>query len=87
MNWQTNSHPVDRQFLTGNSEKYNSLAEHQFTPKLYQHQYYFLLKKLAALEIVFHSIGLNFSFIEQRMKKMNTTNDSAEEKSLELVKR
>ncbi|XP_046453814.1 prolyl 4-hydroxylase subunit alpha-2-like [Daphnia pulex] len=38
VNWQTNSHPVDRQFRSGTSEKYDSLAEQQFTPKLYQHQ-------------------------------------------------
>lgn len=38
INWQTNRHPVDKHFRPQYSEKYSSLAEQQFTPKLYQHQ-------------------------------------------------
>ena len=43
IDWQTNFHPVDRRFRHGNSEKYTSLAQTQFVPKLYQHQYVIII--------------------------------------------
>lgn len=39
MHWQTNSNPVNKKlFRSGSSEKYESLSEQKFTPKLYQQQ-------------------------------------------------
>ena len=37
-NWQTNPFPVARKVPSTKSEKYASLAEHKFVPKLYQFQ-------------------------------------------------
>ena len=38
VNWQTNFHPVNYRRSSSTSEKYKSLAEQHFVPKLYQHQ-------------------------------------------------
>jgi len=36
--WQTNFHPTNKKFRLGHSEKYSSLAQEKFAPKLYQQQ-------------------------------------------------
>lgn len=57
VNWQTNRHPVDKQFRSGYSEKYNSLAEQKFTPKLYQHQSVHFLLTIRIL-LVIHIVSI-----------------------------
>lgn len=79
MHWQTNSNPVNKKlFRSGSSEKYESLSEQKFTPKLYQQQYTFYSFRLnpdfyCSLSYVFRT--------EAKMNKTKATKGFVEEKN------